>query len=126
MIHKGKVEMHTALVHIQGVICIFCSFFIFRFLPLVSSLRIPKWLYNSPVLTNLPFLPALDLGSLCSAGGVEGVCHTKAKCEGLGLTQAGSCTRGKSVCCTGKTVLRYSGCNLQFVMFQLSLPVTLH
>ena len=59
------------------------------------------------MLTNLPFLPALDLGSLCSAGGVEGVCHTKAKCEGLGLTEAGTCNRDKSVCCTGKLITYY-------------------
>ena len=69
------------------------------------SLRLPKWLYNPPVLTNLPFLPALDIGNPCSTGGVEGVCHSKAKCAGLGLTQAGYCTSGKSVCCTGRKAL---------------------
>ena len=67
----------------------------------LDSLRVPKWLYNSPVLTNLPFLPALDLGSLCTAGGLGGVCQTQAKCGGQGLTQAGICTQDKSVCCTG-------------------------
>ena len=36
----------------------------------------------------------MDLGNPCSAGGVDGVCHSKAKCAGLGLTQAGYCTRG--------------------------------
>jgi len=67
---------------------------------LVTSLRLPKWLFNPAVLTNLPFLPALDLGSLCSVGGEEGVCHSLAKCSGLGGSQAGACTQGRSVCCT--------------------------
>jgi len=35
------------------------------FLPsLVTSLRFPKWLYNPPVLTNLPFLSSLSIGNL--------------------------------------------------------------
>jgi len=69
---------------------------------LVTSLRLPKWLYNPPVLTNLPFLPALDFGSLCSVGGEEGVCQSLAKCAGLRGSQAGACTQGRSVCCTGR------------------------
>ena len=79
----------------------FTTYFL-RCLPsLLQSFHLPAWLYNPPVLTNLPFLPALDLGNPCSAGGLAGVCHSKAKCAGLGLSQAGYCTRDKSVCCTG-------------------------
>merc|ERR1719206_616613 len=78
-----------------------------RFLPLlVSTIRLPKWLSSPPVLTNLPFLPPLDLGTTCTGGGVEGVCHTQARCNILGLTMAGHCTRDKSVCCT-----EVSSCN---------------
>jgi len=42
----------------------------------------------------------MDLGNQCSVGGEEGVCHSSAKCSGLGLKQAGACTLGRSVCCT--------------------------
>jgi len=77
------------------------------FLPLlVSTIRLPKWLSSPPVLTNLPFLPPLDLGTPCTGGGVEGVCHTQARCHSLGLSMAGHCTRDKSVCCT-----EVSSCN---------------
>ena len=96
----------------------------FSCLPLLTSLRLPKWLYNSPVLTNLPFLPALDLGHLCSAGGVEGVCHTKAKCEGLGLTQAGTCTQLKSVCCTGELPYTLRIIQLELLFFFLHPEVS--
>jgi len=79
----------------------------YGFLPLlVSTIRLPKWLSSPPVLTNLPFLPPLDLGTPCTGGGVEGVCHTQARCNILGLTMAGHCTRDKSVCCT-----EVSSCN---------------
>ena len=70
-----------------------------RCLPcLLHSFRLPAWLAAPPVLTNLPFLPALGrLGTSCTAGGLEGVCE--AQCAGQGLVRAGHCTRGQSVCC---------------------------
>ena len=72
-----------------------------RCLPcLLLSFRLPAWLAAPPVLTNLPFLPALGrLGTSCTAGGLEGVCE--AQCAGQGLVRAGHCTRGQSVCCAG-------------------------
>ena len=84
--------------------------FVCRCLPsLLLTVRLPKWLYNPPVLTNLPLLPTLDLGTPCTAGGLEGICLTQAQCAGFGLTMAGHCTRGHSVCCAGRishTMLR--------------------
>ena len=79
----------------------------FRCLPLLSSIRLPKWLYNPPVLTSLAFLPAMDLGNLCRAGGggrgadgLEGVCRPLGTCSGPGLVPGGAgCTVAKSVCC---------------------------
>ena len=72
----------------------------------MSPIQLPGWLSSPPILlTNLPFLPPSDLGQECRVGGREGVCTTSTKCQGRGRVQAGPCTRDKSVCCTGTTVL---------------------
>ena len=39
-----------------------------------GCLRLPKWLHNPLQLTNIPLLPAMDLGRPCFSGGEEGVC----------------------------------------------------
>ena len=68
-------------------------------------------MFNPPVLTNLPFLPPLDLGKECRGekkkmmNEMHGVCYTRAKCEGLGLAVIGDCSKDKSLCCSGKTRL---------------------
>jgi len=59
------------------------------------------------VLTNLPFLPPLDLGKECKGEeDMYGMCYTRAKCKGLGLSVIGHCTKNKSLCCS-----EVSSCN---------------
>ena len=62
------------------------------------SPRLPKWLFEPLQVTNLPLMPAPDLGLPCFSGGEEGVCSTRADCGGA-RTVAGPCTLFKSVCC---------------------------
>ena len=67
------------------------------------SVRLPKWLGNRPRLTNIPFLPASDLGSVCSSSsGEAGVCTLERECRGPGREKLGVCTLFKSACCKGK------------------------
>ena len=63
-----------------------------------GCLRLPKWLHNPLQLTNIPLLPAMDLGRPCFSGGEEGVCTLPRQCLGE-RTVAGPCTIFKSVCC---------------------------
>ena len=63
-----------------------------------GGVRLPKWLYNPLQLTNIPLVPALDLGRPCFSGGEEGVCSLRGECRAT-RTVAGPCTLFKSVCC---------------------------
>ena len=81
------------------------GFQIFKYSPFISkcSVRLPKWLGNRPRLTNIPFLPASDLGSVCSSSsGEAGVCTLERECRGPGREKLGVCTLFKSACCKGK------------------------
>ena len=79
------------------------------------SVRLPKWLGNRPRLTNIPFLAASDLGSVCSSSsGEAGVCTQERECRGPDREKLGVCTLFKSACCKGK---RYIKCGIQIWMF---------
>ena len=68
----------------------------------VLPVRLPKWLSNPPVLTNIPFMAAPDLGQACSSSqGEAGVCIAEGECRGPARDNLGVCTLFKSVCCKG-------------------------
>ena len=95
------------------------------------SVRLPKWLSNRPRLTNIPFMPASDLGDLCSSSsGQSGVCTAEQECRGPGREKLGVCTLFKSVCCKGEILHSYFdkrnsevACRKGFVSFRKHLEV---
>ncbi len=43
--------------------CVYCVYRL-ACLPSILAFRLPRWLENPPVLVNLPFMPAMDIGRL--------------------------------------------------------------
>ena len=55
--------------------------------------RLPRWLQQPPRLSNIPFLPAGDLGRPCTAqSGERGVCTSRENCSGPGTQLIATCT----------------------------------
>ena len=78
-------------------------------------MRLPKWLGNRPRLTNIPFLAASDLGSVCSSSsGEAGVCTLERECRGPDRENLGVCTLFKSACCKGNFISNVSFKNVCF------------